>query len=102
MEQPPKMPTEQFDLFDEKNLPAKSAEQEPAPEMKLEDRAMDELERLFEEKVGFSARTRFVGQSDDLRRAVLIEGILDPKKGKDAVAEWDAEYDKIGDAWSGK
>lgn len=103
------MPTEQIDLFDENEAVTSSNERgvgesgaDAVQETKLEDRTTHDLELLFEEKVGFSAQTRFLGRSDAERRTVLIEGINNPTKGKDAVAEWDADYDKIGDAWSGK
>ncbi len=79
----------------------------PAPVNKeapnnLEGLATTELEKLFNEKVGFDPTMRFLGQEESDRRVTLIQGILDPKKGRDLVAEWDADYDKIGDAWSGK
>lgn len=109
MELPPKMPTEQPPLFDESELPIpddgerkKAATAPKMTEAGPEMLQTDELERLFEEKVGYSARTRFLGRPETERRATLIEGIHDPKKGKDSVRAWDAEYDQIGDAWSRK
>ncbi|TXH00845.1 MAG: hypothetical protein E6P95_02970 [Candidatus Moraniibacteriota bacterium] len=62
----------------------------------------NELEALFKESVGYDARTRFVGNTDDVRRKILIDGIIDPIQGKDSVTQWDADYDKVGDAWSRK
>ncbi len=80
-------------------------EEEVMPETKgidFESLETTELERLFREKVGYDPRMRFLSQGEMERRATLVEGIRDPTKGKDAVALWDANDDKIGDAWSGR
>ena len=103
MEQPPKgMPTEQLplDLGDHEAQMASTTPE--TKEVSFETLETGELERLFEEKVGYDPRMRFLSQGETERRATLIEGILDPVKGKDAVGRWDADYDKIGDAWSGR
>lgn len=100
MEQLPKgMPVEQLPLD------LGNHEEQIKPETKelaLEALETTELEQLFEEKVGYSAKMRFLGLMETERRATLIDGINDPAKGKELVASWDADYEKIGDAWSGR
>ena len=100
IEQLPKgMPTEQLPL----DLGDHERQIEPeTTEVALERLQTGELETLFEERTGFDPKMRFLTQPELMRRATLIEGINDPKHGKEAVTEHDAEYDKIGDAWSGK
>ncbi|MFA9262225.1 MAG: hypothetical protein ACEQSB_02610 [Undibacterium sp.] len=99
MEQPPKMPEEQIPLdFGDSAEPVIPE----AKEVALETLSTDKLEILFEKSVGYSAQTRFLGWPEPERRSTLIEGIKHPAKGKEAVGAWDAEYEKIGDAWSGK
>ncbi len=100
MEQPPQgMPVTQLPLDlsqrEEKGVPE-------TKEIDLQALETSELERRFQNKVGYDPRIRFLEYSDETRRAILIEGIFDPTKGKAAVAEWDARDDKIGDAWSNR
>lgn len=84
-------------------IPTKSQrELDFTAEPPLEELKTTELEARFKEAVGFSADNRFYGMPEKELRALLIEGIKDPNKGKDAVAAWDREYDRIGDAHSGK
>lgn len=87
-------------------------ESEPLPTREdLRSLAMNELEKRFHEKTGFDPRLRFYGSgttaeekmSDrERKRDILIDGILDPQKWRDAVCFYDAEYERIGDANSGK
>jgi hypothetical protein len=61
------------------------------------------LRGLYAEKVGLSLRSgRHENPDGTVDKKAIVHAILNPNEERDQIRVIDAEYEGIGDAWSGK
>lgn len=70
------------------------AETPTSPEIKLETLSTAELEKRYQEAVGYDPAHRFLDRTEEERRDILIEGINDPEAGKDRLRQEDMADDQ--------